>query len=71
MNEIIIADNPRLLLGYQLLAIKGALKLESIGMRRAGPSALSQVKAMGIKARTAKQALPLFVAMLRNEGILK
>ena len=71
MNEIIIADNPRLVLGYQMLALKGALKLESMGMKRAGQSALSQVKAMGIKARTAKQALPLFVALLRKEGILK
>ena len=71
MNEIIIADNPRLVLGYQMLALKGALKLEAMGMKRAGQSALSQVKAMGIKARTAKQALPLFEAMLRKEGFLK
>ena len=71
MNEIIIADNPRLILGYQLLALKGSLKLETEGIRRNGPSALSQVKAMGIKARTAKKALPLFEAMLRKEGILK
>jgi hypothetical protein len=71
VNETIIADNPRLVLGYQLLALKGSLKLESMGMRRTGPSALSQVKAMGIKARTAKQALPLFVALLKKEGFIK
>ena len=71
MQEIIIADNPRLILGYQLLALKGSLKLESMGMRRTGPSALSQVKSMGVKAKTSKQALPLFEAMLRKEGILK
>ena len=71
MQETIIADNPRLILGYQLLALKGALKLESMGMKRAGQSALSQVKAFGIKAKTAKQALPLFIEMLRKEGFIK
>ena len=57
---------------YRMLAIKGALKLESLGMRRShGPSALSMVKALGIKARTAKAALPLFEAHLKAEGILR
>lgn len=67
-----IADTPHLIRGYQLLALKGALKLESLGMHRShGPSALAMVKMLGIKARTAKKALPLFEAYLRQEGILR
>jgi len=55
-----------------MLALKGALKLESLGMRRShGQSALGIVNALGIKARTAKAALPLFEAKLRQEGILR
>lgn len=57
---------------YRMLALKGALKLESLGMRRShGPSALAMVKELGIKARTAKAALPLFEAHLKAEGILR
>ena len=70
VNEI-IADTPELIQSYQLIALKGALKLESLGMKGRGKSALSIVKGMGIKAKTAKQALPLFVAMLREKGLLK
>lgn len=65
------ADTPEIIHGYMLLALKGALKLESLGIRRKGPSALAMVKMLGIKARTAKAALPLFEAKLRQEGILR
>jgi len=57
---------------FQLLALRGALKLESLGMGRSHrPSALAMVKMLGINARTAKAALPLFEAKLRQEGILR
>jgi len=66
------ADTPDSIRAFQLLALKGALKLESLGMGRShGPSALAMVKMLGIKARTAKAALPLFEAKLRQEGILR
>ena len=55
---------------FALLALKGRLTLESLGMKCHGKSALSQVKALGIKARTAKDALPLYIAMLEEKGIL-
>ena len=66
------ADTPDSIRAFQLLALKGALKLESLGMHRShGPSALAMVKMLGIKARTAKKALPLFEAYLKAEGILR
>lgn len=68
------ADTPYLIRGYRMLALKGALKLQSLGIRRShGPSALSIVNGLGIgiKARTAKAALPLFEAYLKSEGILR
>jgi hypothetical protein len=55
---------------FRLLALKGALKLEILGMRRRGPSALSIVRGMGINARSAKDALPLYVAHLQALGLL-
>ena len=65
-------NTPEGIHAYRMLALKGALKLESLGMRRSnGPSALAMVKELGIKARTAKAALPLFEAKLRQEGILR
>lgn len=67
-----IADTPDSIQAYRMLALKGALKLESLGMRRShGQSALDIVNGLGIKARTAKKALPLFEAKLRQEGILR
>ena len=70
-----IADTPYLIRGYQLLVLKGALKLQSLGLPRRShrQSALSIVNGLGIgiKARTAKAALPLFEAYLKSEGILR
>jgi hypothetical protein len=65
-----IARTPQDIEAYRLLALKGALKLESLGMKRRGPSALSIVRSMGIRARTAKAALPLYEAWLRETGVL-
>jgi len=69
-NETLVITGAANIEAYRMLAIKSALKLESIGLRRNGPSALSMVNKMGIKARTAKQALPLYVAKLQKMGIM-
>jgi hypothetical protein len=67
----IVITSPENIAAYRLLAIKGALKLESLGMKASGPSALSVVKKeFGIKARTAKEALPLYIVILKEKGIL-
>lgn len=56
-----VIDNPESLNMYRLLALKGALKMEVYGMRRRGPSAFSIIKKeTGIKARSAKELLPLY-----------
>ena len=69
--ETIVLDTPAQIDAFRLLALRGALKLESVGLKRRGPSALTLVKKeTGIKARTAKDALPLFEAHLRGLGIL-
>jgi hypothetical protein len=69
--ETIVLDAPAQINAFRLLALRGALKLESVGLKRRGPSALTLVKKeTGIKARTAKDALPLFEAHLRGLGIL-
>lgn len=66
-----IISTPQQIEAYRLLTIKAALGLEAKGLRMGrGKSALSMVKAMGIKARTAKQAYPLFVAHLQSLGLL-
>ena len=49
----------------RLIALKGALRLEAAGMRRRGRSALALAReASGLKARTAAEMLPKFVAWL-------
>mgnify|MGYP003450041415 FL=1 len=56
---------------FALLSLKGRLKLESLGMKGRGASALSQVKWItGLKAKTAKDMLPLFEDYLREKGVL-
>jgi len=70
MNTAMHFSSPEQIEAYRLLALKGALKLESIGLKRRGPSALSIVRSMGIKARTAKAALPIFEQHLRQIGVL-
>ncbi len=57
---------------FQLLALKGALKMEAIGMKRRGNSALSIVKSMtGLKARTAEDMVPKYDGWLQAQGILQ
>lgn len=64
-------SNPDQIEAYRLLVIRSGLKLESLGLKHSsGRSMLSIVREMGIKARTAKAALPLFEAKLKQEGIL-
>lgn len=61
---MITTTTPEEVNAYRMLAIKGALKGR-------GPSALSVVKKeFGIKARTAREALPLYIEFLKGKGIL-
>ena len=73
MVKTIALTTPDQINAYRLLTIRQGLKAEMVGMRLTAkaPSCLSIVKKeFGIKARTAKDALPLFEAHLRELGIL-
>ena len=54
-------DTPESINAFRLLALKGALKLECLGMKRRGESASSIVrgilKGAGMQAPTSRQAL--------------
>jgi hypothetical protein len=67
-----IANTTDQITAFALLSLKGRLKLESVGMKCSGTSALSLVKRKfpELHARTAKDMLPLYVAKLRELGIL-
>jgi hypothetical protein len=73
MDKTIVLDTPSQIQAFRLLTIRQGLKAEMVGMRltRRAPSCLSIVKKeFGIKAKTAKDALPLFEAYLQTLGIL-
>ena len=73
MDKTIVLDTPTQINAYRLLTIRQGLKAEIMCMRltRKAPSCLSIVKKeFGIKARTAKDALPLFEAHLQELGLL-
>jgi len=68
-----IADTPEQISGFMLLALKGALYLESKGMKRRGHSALAVARAQFpgvVTAKTAAKALPQLIAQLRKMGVL-
>jgi len=68
-----IATAPQQIGGFMLLALKGALYLESKGMKRRGHSALAVARAQFpgvVTAKTAAKALPQLVAKLRELGVL-
>ena len=56
---------------FVFLAQRAALKLETKGMRRRGRSALAVVRELtSLRARSAKDMLPLYEGWLRERGIL-
>lgn len=70
MNNTIVCDTPETVNAFRLLALKGALKLELVGLRRRGPSALSIIKAeFGFKG-TKRSVYDQFCAHLKNLGVL-
>lgn len=66
----IICNTPESINAFRLLTLRGALKLEVLGMKRRGPSALSIVKReFGFKGN-AKSVSEQFAAFLRGQKIL-
>lgn len=71
MDNGFVLTSPDQINAFALLSLRGRLRLESIGMKGRGASALSQAKSItGLKAKTAKEMYPLFVAYLQERGIL-
>jgi hypothetical protein len=67
----IILTSPDQINAFALLSLKGRLKLEALGMKGRGASAFSQVKSItGLKAKTARDMIPLFESYLREQGVL-
>ncbi len=64
------ATTPAEISAFQMLALKGALKLEVLGMRRRGPSALSLVKRQFKFKGTKASVLAQLEAHLRGIGVL-
>ena len=66
----ITATTPHEISAFQMLALKGALKLETLGMQRRGPSAATLVKRQfGFKGNKASLLVQL-EAHLREIGVL-
>ena len=65
MNEI-IADTHEKIAFFQLCALRGALRLEAVGMKSRGKSALSIVKKMGYKVKNAQEGYEAINAKIRE-----
>ena len=72
MEIIMMLDTPEQINGYRMLTIRAGLRAESFGMKLTrGSSCLKLAKEVsGLKARTAKQMLPLFEAWLESAGFV-
>lgn len=57
---------------FQRLALRGALKLESVGMKHSsGRSAAQMIRTItGLKERNRKKLIPLYDQWLTKEGLL-
>lgn len=67
-----IADTPSQIFAYKLLALKGALKLETLGLRHSsGKSVAPQVRFLiGSRTKNKKALLDQYVTFLQNKNIL-
>jgi hypothetical protein len=67
-----IADTPQLVDAYRLLTIKGALKLETLGMMHSRGSVAPTVREMlGSKTKNKSALLAELTQYLRDQGILQ
>jgi hypothetical protein len=67
-----IADTPSAIFAYRLLAMKSALKLETLGLTSRRGSVSNDVRHLcGSRTRDKKKLLAEFENKLREQGILK
>lgn len=68
---MIIADTPSAILAYRLLAMKSALKLETLGLSSSRGSVSNDVRYLcGSRTRDKKKLLAEFESTLKLQGIL-
>lgn len=67
-----IANTPHDIFVFKLLALKGALKLESLGLRHSsGKSVAPQIRYLiGSRTKNKKALLDQYVTFLQNQSIL-
>ena len=72
-NGTLVFDTPKGIEAFRLLALKGALKLETLGLRASrGYLASVQVrKIIGSKTRNKEMLLQEYLFWLRERGILR
>ena len=68
---MIIADTPSAILAYRLLAMKSALKLETLGLSSSRGSVSNDVRYLCSRTRDKKKLLAEFENHLKHQGILK
>ena len=71
-EETIALNKPEQIEAFALLSLRGRLRLETVGMKTRGPSALKIIKSKtGLRAATAKAMQPKFDAWLIERGMIK
>lgn len=75
MNNLLIADTPATVAAYSLLTLKGALKLETLGMKgrvSAAKSVREILRNNGVEPKVNKgELLAQYIEFLKSQGILK
>lgn len=69
MDHATVINTPEGIARFRLIALKGAVRLEALGMKRRGPSARSiAAKELGVPARTSCDRLIFLLTQRIAEG---
>ena len=72
MNETIVCDTPDKILAFQLLSIRSALRLETLGLKLSRGSVAQKVRyMMSVKTKNKKELLAIYESYLKAHGFLK
>lgn len=72
MKNSIVCDTPDKIFAFQLLAMRGALKLETLGLKHSRGSVSNSVRRFtGTRTRDKKKLLAEFESLLRHYNFIK
>ena len=72
MNEMIVCDTPDKILAFQLLSIRSALRLETLGLKLSRGSVAQKVRyMMSVKTKNKKELLAIYESYLKANGFIK